>query len=114
MSKLEKLPQKNLKFIFTEIPNLEFVRLTFVVQNNNYFEMVKFVEMADYYQKLNGMKTTVSFQHINNWGTFSNSEFMIKNIANINHPENSRFIKEVETLKSLREKYNNLEIFTNF
>jgi hypothetical protein len=109
-----KVLQKNLKFIFTEIPNLEFVRLTFVVQNNNYFEMSRFVEMADYYQKLNGMKTTVSFQHINNWGTFSNSEFMIKSVANQNHPENFIFTKEVEKVKSMREHYRNLEIFTNF
>jgi len=109
-----KVLQKNLKFIFTEIPNLEFIRLTFVVQNNNYFEMSRFVEMADYYQKLNGMKTTVSFQHINNWGTFSNSEFMIKSVANQNHPENFIFTKEVEKVKSMREHYRNLEIFTNF
>ena len=77
-----KILQQNLHFIFSDISNLEFVRLTFVVQNNNYMEMVDFIKMADYFQKLNGMKTAVSFQHINNWGTFSDANFMIKNVAN--------------------------------
>jgi hypothetical protein len=109
-----KTLQENLYFIFTEIPNLEFIRLTFVVQNNNYMEMVDFVKMADHFQKLNGMKTAVSFQHINNWGTFSNANFMIKNIANENHPEYSLFQSQVEKLKSLKELHPNLQIFTNF
>jgi MoaA/NifB/PqqE/SkfB family radical SAM enzyme len=109
-----KILQENLHFIFTEIPNLEFVRLTFVVQNNNYMEMLDFIKMADYFQKLNGMKTAVSFQHINNWGTFSNADFMIKNVANINHPENDLFIKESIKVKDMRNIYPNLQIFTNF
>jgi hypothetical protein len=77
-------------------------------------EMCDFVKMADYFQKLNGMKTAVSFQHINNWGTFSNAEFMIKNIANKNHPEYSLFQTQVEKLKLLKEYHPNLQIFTNF
>ena len=105
---------KNLDFIFTKIPNLDFVRLTFVVQNNNYMEMIGFVEMADKLQKLNGMKTEVNFIHINNWGTFSDSEFMIKNISNDKHPEYSMFQTEVVKLKKMREEYPNLQIFTNF
>jgi len=54
-----KTLQENLHFIFTEIHNLEFVRLTFVVQNNNY-------------------------------------------------------MGEVDRVKSMRELYPNLQIFTNF
>lgn len=109
-----KTLQENLHFIFTEIPNLDFVRLTFVVQNNNYMEMCDFVKMADYFQKLNNMNTAVSFQHINNWGTFSNAEFAIKNIANENHPEHNMFQWQVNILKGMRNEYPNLQIFTNF
>lgn len=103
---------KNLIFIFTKIPNLDFVRLTFVLQNNNYKDMVGFVEMADRLQKLNGMKTEVNFIHINNWGTFTPDEFKIKNILDIEHPENKLFLLETEKLKNLN--YDNLQIFTNF
>ena len=102
----------NLKFIFSKIPNLDFVRLTFVVQNNNYMEMIGFVEMADILQQLNGMKTEVNFIHINNWGTFSEGQFLIKNMANPKHPEYNLFLEETIKLKEL--KYNNLQIFTNF
>ena len=109
-----KVLQENLHFIFTKIPNLEFVRMTFVVQNNNYMEMVDFVKMADYFQKLNGMNTAVSFQHINNWGTFSQSDFTIKNVANEKHPEHTLFQLQVDKVKSMRELYPNLQIFTNF
>ena len=109
-----KVLQENLHFIFTKIPNLEFVRMTFVVQNNNYMEMVDFVKMADYFQKLNGMNTAVTFQHINNWGTFSPAEFKIKSVANENHPEHTMFQFETNKIKEMRNEYPNLQIFTNF
>ena len=74
--------------------------------------MIGFVEMADMLQKLNGMKTEVNFIHINNWGTFSEGQFLIKNMANPKHPEYNLFLEETIKLKEL--KYNNLQIFTNF
>jgi len=104
----------NLDFIFTKIPNLDFVRLTFVVQDNNYKEMVGFVEKADRLQKLNGLKTEVNFIHINNWGTFNDVEFKVKNMADANHTENTEFLIESQKVKDLKEEYQNLQIFTNF
>ena len=105
---------KNLQFIFTKVPNLDFVRLTFVVQNNNYMEMIGFVELAHYLQKLNGMKTEVNFIHINNWGTFTDGQFKIKNVRNSEHPEHIMFLEEVDKLKKLKTDYQNIQIFTNF
>ena len=105
---------KNLQFIFTKVPNLDFVRLTFVVQNNNYMEMIGFVELAHYLQKLNGMKTEVNFIHINNWGTFTDGQFKIKNVKNSEHPEYVMFLEEVDKLKKLKTDYQNIQIFTNF
>ena len=105
---------KNLQFIFTKISNLDFVRLTFVVQNNNYTEMIGFVELADYLQKLNGMKTEVNFIHINNWGTFTEGQFKIKNVRNSEHPEHTMFLEEATKLKQLKTDYQNIQIFTNF
>jgi hypothetical protein len=105
--------QKNLHFIFTDISNLDFVRMTFVVQDNNYKEMIGFIEMSDYFQKLNGMKTEVNFIHINNWGTFSDLVWKIKNINNEEHPKYKDFKKEMEKVKDMRTKYKNLEIYTN-
>ena len=76
--------------------------------------MCGFVEMADYFQKMNGMKTEVNFIHINNWGTFNEGQFNIKNMAKHSHPEYNMFLNEVTKLKKLKEYYQNLQIFTNF
>ena len=63
---------------------------------------------------MNEMKTEVNFIHINNWGTFTSSEFKIKNMADNEHPENTLFLNEVSKLKELKQNYKNLQIFTNF
>jgi hypothetical protein len=39
---------------------------------------------------------------------------MIKSVANEKHPEHKLFKLEVDKIKSMREKYSNLQIFTNF
>jgi len=87
--------------------------MTFVVQDNNYKEMVGFIKMSDYFQKLNNMRTEVNFIHINNWGTFTENVWKTKNINNKSHSEYKDFISEIENVKSLRNKYKNLEIYTN-
>jgi hypothetical protein len=76
--------------------------------------MIGFVELADYLQKLNGMKTEANFIHINNWGTFTEGQFKIKNVKNSEHPENIMFLEEVDKLKKLKTIYQNIQIFTNF
>jgi hypothetical protein len=87
--------------------------MTFVVQDNNYKEMIGFIMMSDYFQKLNGMKTEVNFIHINNWGTFTDDVWKIKNINHKEHPEHKGFLSELENVKSLRKKYKNLQIYTH-
>ena len=76
--------------------------------------MIGFVNLADYLQKLNGMKTEVNFIHINNWGTFTEGQFKIKNVRNPEHPEHVMFLEEVYKLKKLKTDYQNIQIFTNF
>ena len=105
---------KNLHFIFTEIPNLDFVRLTFVTQDTNYHEMVGFAQMGAYLQKLNGMRTEVNYIHINNWGTYTSEQFKQKAIANPNHKDHNLFLDELAKLKELKNTLDNIEIFTNF
>ena len=87
--------------------------MTFVVQDNNYKEMMGFIEMSDYFQKLNNMRTEVNFIHINNWGTFSEEVWKLKDINNPEHSEHKDFIKEMVKVKEMRLKYKNLQIYTN-
>jgi len=105
---------ENLHFIFTDIPNLDGVRLTFVTQDTNYHEMVGFAKMGSYFQKLNGMRTEVNYIHINNWGTYAPKAYKQKAIANPNHPDHNLFLEEFNKLKQLKEELDNIEIFTNF
>jgi MoaA/NifB/PqqE/SkfB family radical SAM enzyme len=84
----------------TLLENLEFIAackdfsrstFSFVVQNNNFREMKDFVRFANRY----GAK--VSFRKMGNWGTFSQAEFLERNIftkAHPNHQEYSELIKD--------------------
>jgi hypothetical protein len=104
---------ENLKFIFSEISNLEFVRMTFVTQDSNYKEMNSFVDLAEYLHDLNGMITEVNFGQINNWGTWSDSEFKNKKIMDTNHSEYLDFQLEYEKLIQ-RKKESPVKITVNF
>ena len=75
--------------------------------------MMGFIEMSDYFQKLNNMRTEVNFIHINNWGTFSEEVWKLKDINNPKHSEHKDFKKEMVKVKEMRLKYKNLQIYTN-
>ncbi len=61
---------------------IEFLELSFVVQKNNYHQMRDFVLFAEEMGA-----DVVEFQQITNWGTFSDEEFMDRNVLNPRHPE---------------------------
>ena len=96
---------ENLKFIAT-IPLLESIKLSFVVQQHNYKEMGIFYNtMKEIFKGKEGLK--VFFGKINNWGTFSNEEFLTHEVDNPNHPEYQEFVKEFNNV------FPNKYIFTN-
>jgi MoaA/NifB/PqqE/SkfB family radical SAM enzyme len=76
----------NLKFIST-LPNIS-VKTSFVVQDTNYMEMEKFYNLM---YSIFGKRVNVFFGKITNWGTFSNSEFKLKQVWDVNHPEHEFF-----------------------
>lgn len=108
-----ELLNRNMEFIFSEISNLKFVRMTFVTQDNNYKEMNMFVDWAEKLQALNGMVTEVNFGQINNWGTWSDEEFKSKKVMDPSHPLYEDFLKEYGVLRS-RKKTSPVKITTNF
>ena len=96
---------ENLKFIAT-IPLLNSIKLSFVVQQHNYKEMGIFYNtMKEIFKGKEGLK--VFFGKINNWGTFSNEEFLKHEVDNPNHPEYEKFVKEFNNV------FPNKYIFTN-
>lgn len=82
----------NLAFIQTlNIP----VKLSFVVQKNNYREMPDFVALAHRF----GFE--VYFSQLVNWGTFSEQEYAGRAVHHLDHPEHDDFIRVLRRVAGL-------------
>jgi MoaA/NifB/PqqE/SkfB family radical SAM enzyme len=80
----------NLKFIST-IKSLTSVKCSFVVQQSNYTEMTKFLELI---HGIFGKKTKVFFGKITNWGTFNEGQYKLLKVWDDTHPEFNLFLEE--------------------
>lgn len=108
-----ELLNDNLKFIFSGIPNLSFVRLTFVVQDLNYMEMNEFVDLAEKLESINNINTEINFTQVNNWGTWSDGEFNQRKVMRENHILYDKFIIEYKKILE-RKKNTKVKIILNF
>jgi sulfatase maturation enzyme AslB (radical SAM superfamily) len=88
---------ENLKFI-SKIP-MNKKNVSFVVQDTNYTEMWDFYEMI---MKIFKNNVNIFFNKIDNWGTYSEGEFRLKQIWSHNHPEFDKFLIE---LVKINKKY---------
>ena len=85
----------NLEFISTI--KMENKNVSFVVQDTNYMEMEDFYILMNKIFKNN---INIFFNKITNWGTYSDSEFMIKQIWNENHPEFKMFLSQLKKINA--------------
>ena len=76
--------------------HVDWVRLNFVVQDNNYYEMEDFVAMAE-----NLGADAVEFQKLGNWGTFSEQEYREKDVLDSRNPHHKNVM---EILQRILEK----------
>lgn len=83
---------------------LGYIKLSFVVQENNFDEMPEFVELAKEYDA-----DCVFFSRLMNWGAFSNDEYIVRDIVNSKHP---RFDELLEVLQDTRLR-DSIVDFTN-
>ena len=97
----------NLNFIKT-IPNLLNIKTSFVVQDTNYMEMELFYNLM---YSIFGNKVNVFFGKITNWGTFSDAEFKLKQVWDVNHPEHELFKKELNKVWRNQNLFHNLYEF---
>jgi MoaA/NifB/PqqE/SkfB family radical SAM enzyme len=88
---------ENLKFIST-IP-MKNKNISFVVQDTNYTEMGDFYKMM---MEIFNNNVSVFFNKIDNWGTYSDGEYRIKQIWSKSHPEFDKFLIE---LSKINKKY---------
>jgi len=97
----------NLKFIST-IETLQSIKTSFVVQDTNYMEMEIFYNLM---YSIFGDKVNVFFGKITNWGTFSEGEFKLKQVCDIDHPEHELFKKEFNKIWKNQNLFHNLYEF---
>ena len=100
---------RNLNFI--KHLNLNDFNFSFVVQKDNYKEIVPFFYyIANIFNKqLKRGVVTISFTKIMNWGNLTEEKFNDMAIWQSNHPEHYKLLQEVEKLNSLK----NSSIITN-
>jgi hypothetical protein len=97
----------NLNFIST-IQTLNTIKTSFVVQDTNYVEMEEFYNTM---YSIFGRKVNVFFGKITNWGTFSEGEFKLKQIWDVNHPEHELFKKQLNKIWKNTNLFHNLYEF---
>jgi MoaA/NifB/PqqE/SkfB family radical SAM enzyme len=97
----------NLNFIST-IKTLKSVKTSFVVQDCNYMEMETFYNLM---YSIFGKKVNVFFGKITNWGTFSEGEFKLKQVWDVNHPEHSLFLEEFKKVATNSYVFHNMYEF---
>ena len=97
---------ENLKFI-TQIPTIKWYRFSFVVQDSNFKEMKEFYDMITTYMKDSKSKFYVFYNSIVNWGTYTDDEYLQKNVTNPAHKDHKEFLEIVEQMKDLPFFVNN-------
>lgn len=95
---------KNLEFIST-IKTLSQVKTSFVVQDSNYREMETFYNLM---YSIFGKKVNVFFGKIINWGTFSEGEYKLKQVWDVNHPEHELFKAEFNKVWKNQNLFHNM------
>ena len=95
----------NLKYIST-LPIS--VKTSFVVQDTNYMEMETFYNLM---YSIFGKKVNVFFGKITNWDTFTEAEFKLKQVWNVEHPEHNLFKKEFNKIWKNTNLFHNLYEF---
>ena len=91
---------ENLEFI-TTIDTIKFFSFSFVVQDTNFREMKQFYDIITNYMKGSKSKFDVFYNAITNWGTYTEEEYLEKNVTNPNHKDHKEFLEVLEEMKDL-------------
>ena len=96
----EKL-KENLEFI-TNIPTIKSYIFSFVTQDNNFREMLDFTKFIYSYKGLENKHYNIFFNHITNWGTYSEEEYKSKDVSQPDHKDYSEFVDMVKSINGLK------------
>ena len=107
--KWETLLQQ-LDFIIN-IPTIDKYIFSFVVQDSNYKEMYDFYDLISSLNWKFDKNINIFFNHITNWGTYSESQYLSKDISNPNHELHDDFFIELNKIhnqKNVLHNFNHL------
>ena len=93
------------------IPTIQHHTFSFVVQDSNYKEMYKFYELISNLNWNHTKKINIFFNHITNWGTFTEMEYLYKDVSNPNHKLHGDFLLELNKIhnkKNVTHNFNHL------
>ena len=92
---------KNLKFINT-LTQIDTIILSFVIQNDNFKEIVPFYHLMDNIFK---NKNNITFQYykILDWGSLPNSDFKSKAVWHNDHPNYNDLVNQIKELDSFND-----------
>ena len=100
---------KNLKFIST-IKSINFFRISFVVQNDNYKEMELALELVyDIFKHritddIDSKKVVMYFGYINQWQHLTDEDMMRMDVSNPKHINHKDFIKYIKKADKWRDR----------
>ena len=100
---------KNLKFIST-IKSINFFRISFVVQNDNYKEMELALELVyDIFKHritddIDSKKVVMYFGYINQWQHLTDEDMMRMDVSNPKHINHKDFLKYIKKADKWRDR----------
>jgi len=101
----EKL-KENLEFI-TSISTIKNLIFSFVTQDSNFKEMNDFVSFIKSYKSLKNKNYNIFFNHITNWGTYSEEQYFKKDVSNPSNPDFKEFLNMVKSINGQKNVTHN-------
>ena len=101
---------ERLKFII-KIPTIQHYIFSFVVQDTNYKEMYNFYKLITDLDWDKSKTKNIFFNHITNWGTYSDVEYESKDISNPKNKLHEDFLLElnkINNVKNVSHNFNHL------
>ena len=97
---------ERLDFIIN-IPTIYKYCFSFVCQDSNYKEMYEFYKLIKNLNWNSDKIFDINFNHMLNWGTFSEKEYISKDISNPNHELHSDFLSELSKVHGKKNVFHN-------
>lgn len=103
----EKLTD-NLQFI-TNIKTINKFTFSFVTQDSNFREMLMFSQLFNSSKNLKDKKYSIFFNHLTNWGTFTDQEYIQKDISDADHPDHDEFLNMLKSVDKQKNVIHNFK-----